>query len=264
MGKLNRKAIREQFKKGKRPTEEDFSNLIDSMVNILDEGFDKTPEDGLKISQLMGKGRLLSFYENIAAEDPKWFLEMDKSSHKLHFGAPKIAAERVLTLGIENNAPHTLVVGINNADPRYTLDVAGTIASESRLGRSGKLKVEADGEWHDITATLTGCRAIEIMAGVGGQEDGKYALTHAIALNTFNGTSSIDYQQQAYYGNRCNRIELQWQSVPKADLFSFKLQMRVACPYCKKGEKDSANKKPIYIRYYLTDLWTDYFMDDDD
>ena len=264
MGKLNRKAIKEQFKKGKRPSEEDFSNLIDSMINILDEGFDKTTEDGLKISQLMGKGRLLSFYEDIAVEQPKWYLELDQSSHKLHVGAPDLAPEKVLTLLIENNAPRALAVGINNTEPRHALHVTGAIASDSRLGGRGKLKVEADGEWHDITAILTGCRAIEVMAGVGGQEDGKYALTHAVALNTFNGKSSIGYQQQAYYGNRCNRIELQWQSAPEVDAFSFKLQMRVACPYCKKAEKEGVNKKPIYIKYYLTDLWTDYFMDDDD
>lgn len=61
MEKLDRNALKNKFKKGKMPSEQDFSNLIDSMVNILEEGFDKTSRDGLKISQLMGSGRLLSF-----------------------------------------------------------------------------------------------------------------------------------------------------------------------------------------------------------
>ena len=37
--KLSRKELKERFKAGRMPTEEDFMSLIDSLVNSVDEGF---------------------------------------------------------------------------------------------------------------------------------------------------------------------------------------------------------------------------------
>ncbi|MDF3014650.1 MAG: hypothetical protein K0Q78_2854 [Cellvibrio sp.] len=253
MEKLDRNALKNKFKKGKMPSEQDFSNLIDSMVNILEEGFDKTSRDGLKISQLMGSGRLLSFYKNIAVESPHWFLELSTNENKLHFGTP--GCPRVLSLYSHNNSDDTqgnlrVAVGINKENPQATLDVEGTIASTGRMGKTGDMAVPADGDWHDITSVLTGCEAFEIVAGVGGQDaDGKYALLHAFALNTFNGKSSIN-AQDAHFGNKCNRIELRWQPVPEQGQFHFKLQMRAQCSF----------GKDIWIKYHLTRLWFDPLM----
>ncbi|MEN0037333.1 MAG: hypothetical protein AAGC78_09700 [Cellvibrio sp.] len=251
MEKLDRNALKNKFKKGKMPSEQDFSNLIDSMVNILEEGFDKTSRDGLKISQLMGSGRLFSFYKNIAVESPQWFLELSTSENKLHFGTPN--SPRVLSLYAHSEDAQgnlRVAVGINKEHPQATLDVEGTIASTGRMGKSGEMAAPADGEWHDITSALTGCEAFEVVAGVGGQDaDGKYALLHATALNTFNGKSSIN-TQDAHFGNKCNRIELRWQPVPDQGQFHFKLQMRVQCSY----------GKGIWIKYHLTRLWFDPLM----
>lgn len=251
MEKLDRNALKNKFKKGKMPSEQDFSNLIDSMVNILEEGFDKTSRDGLKISQLMGSGRLFSFYKNIAVESPQWFLELSTSENKLHFGTPN--CPRVLSLyshSEDSQGSLRVAVGINKENPQTTLDVEGTIASTGRMGKSGEMAVAADGEWYDITSALTGCEAFEIVAGVGGQDaDGKYALLHAVALNTFNGKGSIN-AQDAFFGNKCNRIELRWQPVPEQGQFHFKLQMRTQCSYGKS----------IWIKYHLTRLWFDPLM----
>ncbi|HCS63526.1 MAG TPA: hypothetical protein DIW64_05235 [Cellvibrio sp.] len=253
MEKLDRNALKNKFKKGRMPSEQDFSNLIDSMVNILEEGFDKTSRDGLKISQLMGSGRLLSFYKNIAVESPQWFLELSTSENKLHFGTPQ--SPRVLSLysqggGVDGPNNLRVAVGINKENPQTTLDVDGTIASNGRMGKVGDMAAPADGEWHDITSALTGCEAFEIVAGVGGQDaDGKYALVHAIALNTFNGKSSIN-TQDAHFGNKCNRLELRWQSVPEQGQFHFKLQIRAQCSYGKN----------IWIKYHITRLWFDPLM----
>ena len=43
--KLCREDLKERFKAGRMPTEEDFMSLIDSMVNCMDEGFDVTEEN---------------------------------------------------------------------------------------------------------------------------------------------------------------------------------------------------------------------------
>ena len=253
MEKLDRAEIKKKFEKGKMPSSIDFGSLIDSMVNILEEGFDKTVNDGLKLTQLLDSGRLLSFYKNIAVGSPLWFLDLGMDSAKLHFGTP--SAPRVLSLCVNetlNDAAESnqIAVGVNNENPKSTLDVGGTIASTGRIGREGGLEAKANGAWQDITEPLTGCEAFEIIAGVGGQDaDGKYALTHAIALNAFNGAGSIQYQQ-AHFGSKCNRIELQWTSVPEKSQFHYKLQIRVQCSY---GEK-------IWIKYFLTRLWFDQMM----
>lgn len=256
MEKLDRTALKQKFQKGRMPSEQDFSNLIDSMVNILEEGFDKSSREGLKLSQLMDSGRLLSFYENIAVDTPKWFLELGTSDSKLHFGTPQLSPVLSLhTYRDRENPDQTQVgVGINNANPQTTLDVAGTIASEGRRGKSGELAAPADGEWHDITAALTGCEAFEIVAGVGGQDnDGKYALLHAFALNAFNGDSSINHHH-AHFGKKCNRIELRWIAAPEQSVFHYKLQMRVKCAYYT----DDSTK--IWIKYHITRLWFDPLM----
>ncbi len=248
MEKLDRTALKNKFKKGRMPAEQDFANLIDSMVNILEEGFDRSAYDGLKMAQA-SNGRLLSFYRNIAVDRPQWFLALGSSDNKLHIGTP--AYPHVLSLYAgEGESSTRVAVGVNKENPEATLDVNGTVASSGRRGQFGELPVAADGQWYDITGPLTGCEALEITAGVGGQDaDGKYALLHAVALNTFNGKSSIT-PQEAWYGNKCNRIELRWQAVPELGQFHYKLQMRVQCSY----------GKDIWVKYHLTRLWFDALM----
>lgn len=260
MEQFDRKALKDKFRKGKMPSEQDFSGLIDSMINILEEGINKTEEDGLKLAQL-GSGKLMSFYENIAVETPLWSITLGRGGdNKLHLGTEN--SPHVLTLRSQeeeqNGQLHTEVaVGINKEMPQVALDVNGTLAASGRRGQFGDMPVLADGSWQDITPPLTGCEAFEVVAGVGGQDsDGKYALLHAIALNTFNGKSSIE-QQHAFFGSKCNRIELRWVSVPEQSPFHFKLQMAVQCSYCGKNDKSK-----VWIKYHITRLWFDTLMMD--
>jgi hypothetical protein len=70
-------------------------------------------------------------------------------------------------------------------------------------------------------------------------------------MNAFNGKSSITHHQ-AHFGNRCNRIELQWESASDDAEFTYKLQMRVECAY---GED-------VWVKYHITQLWFDTLMED--
>jgi len=260
MTRIKRKNLKEQFRAGRMPTEGDFSDLIDSMVNVLDEGFDKTPDDGLLVNQV-GTGRLVSFFENLAVNSPQWFLELgprDADERSLHVSSPsESGSATALSLVRRSDTERgkrrgaMVAVGVNKRDPRYELDVGGNFRSHGRIGRSGTMPVPADGNWHDITQSLNGCNAFEIVAGVGSKEDseGRYALLHATALNSFGGKGCIE-QSQARFGSRCNRIELRW---TKSDTpFSYKLQMRVKCAY----------EPGAWIRYHLTQLWFDTLMEE--
>lgn len=257
MKKFDRPTLKDKFKSGNMPSEHDFGSLIDSMINVLEEGFDKTSEDGLKIAQLAGSSRLISFYEHILVDSPRWFMAMGIGDNKLHFGTlntPHVLTLRSYEEDDNGQLKPQVAVGINKEVPQVALDVEGTVASSGRRGQPGDIPVLADGNWHDITSGLTGCQAFEVVAGVGGQDTkGQYALLHAIALNAFNGKSSIE-QQHSHFGNKCNRIELRWLKAPHLGQFHFILQMRTQCPYFKNAEDK------IWVKYHITQLWFDTLM----
>jgi hypothetical protein len=241
--------LKASFEKGKMPTQADFSDLIDSMLNMLDEGFSKTPKEGFKVAQLRD-GKLLSFYNYIDNGQALWSLSLDKKEQSLSINNSEDKAVLSLYSQRDMQGQWQNRVGISNPKPQHELDVQGVIASDGRLGRAGEFAVLADGEWHDITQYMTGCQAWEVIAGVGASDAaGRYALTHAFAMNAFNANGTIDYHQ-THFGNKCSRIELRWKSNTSDKPFEFKLQMRVGCSF---GEK-------IWIHYYMTQLWQDTLM----
>jgi hypothetical protein len=241
MAKKNRASLKRKFDKGEMPSADAFSELIDSMLNIVDEGFDKTEFDGLKVAQI-NHGKLLSFYRNIDIKSPVWSLQLDGSGGGLAFGS---GDTNVLTLRADNAAS-------------FELDMNGCVIADGRRGREGSMRVMADGAWHNITETLIGCYAFEIVAGVGKKNSGKYALMRAFASTAFNGNSEVTYHQ-SYFGSKCNRLRLQWVPVPDSGPLACVLQMRVGCSYDKdkKTAGDAKDKTETRVRYYLTNLWFD-------
>lgn len=246
---LNRNVLKSRFRAGQMPCEEDFSDLIDSMVNVEDDGFEKTAENGLEVSQLTDSGKLMSFYENATEGKPLWQVELRRNSSELdhsslHVTSPNLdGASSVLTLSGGGS------VGIGNRHPESELDVNGTVSCAGRMGKENeKLKVVADGKWYDITEQLNGCEAFEIIAGVGDVDgEGRFALTHAIALNVFHGKPSIN-KTQSYCGGRGSRIDIRW--IKGKEKYSYKLQLRTRCAY----------KSKVAVRYRITKLWFDNMM----
>lgn len=238
MAQQNRKTLKEYFSYGKLPTQEDFHDLIDSMLNMLDEGFDKSADNGLKIAQIGREGKLMSFYRNIDVLSPIWSIGLRSEGE---------APDDLIVGGSADPAAVTLHFPTPEAgaDAPFEFRIAGTLASCGRRGETGTLPAPADGAWHDITPPLDGCHAFEIMAGVGKAKSGKYAIMHAFALNAFNGKSHIAYHQ-AHYDSRCDRLELRWCGEPHA----YTLQLRTGSAY---GEG-------IRAQYSLTRLWFDPFM----
>ncbi|MCB1934529.1 MAG: hypothetical protein KDF59_01180 [Nitrosomonas sp.] len=236
------------------PTETAFADLIDSTLNLIDDGFEKTVKDGLRIFQL-GDGKLMSFYQKMETLSPMWFVKLDKKSSNLTFGNQFNPS--VLTLSCIGDADDGTQqserggVGINTTQPQYELDVVGTIASHGRVGKKDEFAVPADGHWYDITGVLTGCQAFEIVAGVGGRDtDGKYALMHAFAVSTYHAKNNITYHQ-AHFGAKCNQLELRWQPLSTdSDNFDYVLQMRTGASY----------GADIWVRYHITRLWDDVVM----
>ncbi len=283
MTKRNRKTLSSYFKNGALPKEENFGDLIESMVNIVDDGFDKSPQDGMKIAQLENSSKLVSFYDEITVKTPVWSMAFSEPKHdklasgdknlSFYLGHQNIAGVTLAggapkdSVGQSDNAnTREIRVGINNDSPQQALDVNGVIAANGRIGRQGKIR--ADGNWHPIIAKLDGCQAFEIMAGVGKPSSGRYALMHAFALNTFNSKKANITYHQAHFLSKCDQIDLRW----VGEMHDYSLEMRTRCSYeeqkkeskdPQKDDKDHAKKaKEIYVRYYVTQLWFDPMMND--
>ena len=253
MAKKNRSTLKRYFREGALPTADQFADLVDSTLNTIDEGFDKSAEDGFEISLIGQHDKLISFFRNSVDQNAVWAVSYDRDSDRLSFVKPSAVDDVTSTLTL---APQGLV-GVNKNDPGWQLDVGGVVAAQGRIGANpdNRCTIPADGEWHDITPDLTGCQALEIMAGVGNKGTGKYALLKAEAFNAFNPyglffnflnlKKRIKYHQ-AWYLSRSDKIKLRWAGKGR----DYTLQMRTQSNY---GDD-------IKIRYYITRLWFDADM----
>ncbi len=255
MAKKNRNTLKRYFGKGKLPTEDHFADLIDSSLNMLDEGFERSPKNGVEISLIGQHTRLISFFKSVANRHATWTIKFNHETNRLSLAQVGDDDTDTPVLSLDKAGQ----VGVNKAAPEYTLDVAGVIGAHGRIGANpdGRKTVPADGQWHDITDTLSGCHAIEVMAGVGSRGTGRYALMKAVAMNAYNPSGfffnflnlkkRIHYQQ-SYYLSRINRIKLRWHTVDNG----YRLQLRTNCDF---GEG-------IHVRFYLTELWFDEEMNE--
>ncbi len=211
----------------------------------------------MEISTPGGHDALLSFYRGQSPQAALWSLRYGAECERLCFhGSTHTAAGQPPVLSLDAAAR----VGINTATPRSTLDVGGVISAEGRLGSyalAAQTELLADGEWHDLTDTLQGCQAFEVMAGTGHTGTGRYALLHAIALNTYNPTRLLRFWSarrrircdHAYYSRRSDKLQLRWHGSSGKGA-AYRLQIRSGCDYGAQ----------VHIQCFLTRLWFDESM----
>jgi hypothetical protein len=255
--------LRKFFRDGALPTAEHYGDLIDSVVNRIDDGFDKSEREGLRIASLGTSPALLSFYNGAGSAEAVWAFRHGRTAGTLHLqqgagaggpadGGPAADPDRPgLSLSRAGR------VGVNTADPDWRLDVDGVARMRGRIGFPGpEATVPADGRWHDVTGPLTGCHGYEVMAGAGGEPGrGRYALVHAVALNAYNPRNPVMNwlfarrsirSQTAVFGSYADRLRLRWAGSTR----SYRLQLR----------SNSSFGSGVAVRYYLTRLWFDTAM----
>lgn len=257
MAKKNRETLKSYFENGAMPTESNFVDLIDSALNLNDDGFERSVKHGIHISTQAAEDVLMSFFRSNESHKAQWTIELHENDsliirrnheHSLLTESEPYSESETSTP--ENDEIFTMTsngkIGINEPIPQADFHVNGTFACSGREGVEGEKDVPADGKWHTILENMTGCNALEIMAGVGKKGTGKYALMHAFAINAFHDKKKIKYHQ-AYYRRRANKIKLRW----IGSTFDYKLQMKTLSDY----------KEGIVIRYNLTKLWSDPLME---
>ena len=236
---LNRQSLKSLFGAGARPKESNFSSLIDSMVNKIDDGISKNEEDGLILSP-EGKtsNRVISFYENIEDTLPQWAIELDQEETKsLSIVAPISKKETTTAISFQKSGS----VGIGTKNPKTTLEVSGVLGSSMRVGTYKIGTVPANGQWQDIVTDLDGCIAFEVMAQVGKEKAGRYALLHAHALSTFGKSHHKIRKTQAHYGWFWNKIAIRFTGTT----YNYKLQLKTRSDY---GHGHT-------IRFHISKLW---------
>lgn len=263
MPKRNRSTLKNFFLPGTMPSSEHFSDLIDSCVNQVEDGFEKPAATGLQLTAL-DQEHLLSFYQQSDRDTALWHLGLDAKSTSLHFRANQNSN---ITDDGSSNGPRTNLtltpqgcVGINTDTPKHALDIHGTISSQGRFGTETiDTLIPADGEWHDITDSFEGCQMLEVVAGVGIRHTGRYAMIHAIAINTcapnhwwwqWRKKNPIK-AQHAFFRSPADKLKLRWlHETEKGTERPYKLQIRTNTSY---GDNR-------YIRYHITKLWNDDYM----
>jgi hypothetical protein len=223
MALLNRQSLINYFKKGSTPTDKHFSDLIDSTVNIVDDGITRDRKNGFRITSVGNSNRLISFYKDFKQVEPEWSISLQKDKNNS------------LTFQELNNDPAVVLqsggnVGIGVQNPKSKLDIDGIVTSKGRVGSFKKGQVPADGKWQVLIGELREPCALELMVRVDGEKgSGRYALAHVIALNTFGGRMSKGTikKSSAYYGSYFNRLRFKW----VGDLYNYSLQVKTARHY---------------------------------
>lgn len=256
MTKLSRSVLISYFKNGRMPQEGNFEDLIDSTVNILDDGFSKSKNGGLLVApddpepgaDPPAEKRMVSFFtntESMSENMPAWYIALTgkEQTPDLTVVQPDPEGDPVPALVMQNGGG----VGIHTSTPEYTLDINGVAGMHGRVGtyrQQAANTVPADGRWHAIVTGLDSLNGFEVMAAVYGVKgSGKYALLHAIALSAFGGSHNRINCTQSHYGRRKHRLDLRW----TGSTHSYNLEIRTRSDF----------GKDIMIRYYLTRLWWD-------
>lgn len=243
MAKRNRETLKNYFRHGKRPTEEQFEDLIDSSLNTLDDGLSGAPHIGIGLTPLSDDGVILSAYKKAGEIQAVWKVAVDTKNGDLHI---KRCKDIYHTEDDKEEDVFILKHECEGGDAVPEIHFNGNITSKGRKGGYQTGIVPADGAWHclleDDGRLQEGCWAFEIMAGCGKKGSGKYALLHAVVMHCYGSKPTINVTR-SHFGDFRNKLVLRW--VKMKDRFTCQLQIRTRVNY---GDN-------INIEYQITNLW---------
>ncbi|MEM7106098.1 MAG: hypothetical protein AAF502_23400 [Bacteroidota bacterium] len=241
MSLRNRNTLKNFFKRGSYPTEVNFSDLIDSTVNKVDDGFSMNADYGMMLSPQGASRKLLSFYENMRDKNPAWGLILNPDNRASGLSFEEEGGESRMFIQKGGN------VGVGTTSPLYKLDVRGMAGMAGRIGTFATGQVLGDGKWHSIVSNLNGNHAFEVIAQISGIKGrGRYAMTHATCLSNYGGGRHSIKTNKAYYRWFWNKIDVRF----KGSTFNYDLQVRTWSNY-----GTGLDDLPRMIVYRVCKLW---------
>ena len=272
MAKQNRETLKRFFSAGKLPSEEHFADLIDSSLNVTDEGFSKSEDFGFEVTPQKPDeetGNLISFFRKLTDNLPSWSISYygkEEALQFIHTNPAGTEHNTVLSLNKEGkvsisepgvNSDNSLEDSTNSDDIK--LSIGGAIRAPARIGVGIDQKscVPADGMFHPITEILFGVQALEIVAKVEKRDSNRFAIMHAIALNAcdpprrllnFLNRRNRIRVHQSYFSSPRDRLKLRWEPVKDDDdpgVSKYRLCIKSAFKFPEE----------IKIDYHVTKLW---------
>ena len=223
MALINRQTLKNYFQKGGFATEKHFVDLIDSSLNMIDDGISINQKQGFKLNPIGFSTRLMSFFKKATQNEPDFTVNINQ--------------DNVEGLSINNREGEPLLkfdqnkqIGVHTNEPRFDFDVRGVLGIDSKSGNHIVGEVDGDGSWQTIISNLDGINGFEVVASIRGKMgSGRYAIAHAIALSTFGGKSSRNRikNTHAYYGSFMNRLSFRW----VGEMHNYELQVRTRRHY---------------------------------
>jgi len=223
MALINRQTLKNYFQKGGFATEKHFIDLIDSSLNMIDDGISINQKQGFKLNPIGFSTRLMSFFKKATQNEPDFTVNINQ--------------DNVEGLSINNREGDPLLkfdqnkqIGVHTNEPRFDFDVRGVLGIDSKSGNHIVGEVDGDGSWQTIISNLDGINGFEVVASIRGKMgSGRYAIAHAIALSTFGGKSSRNRikNTNAYYGSFMNRLSFRW----VGEMHNYELQVRTRRHY---------------------------------
>jgi hypothetical protein len=223
MALINRQTLKNYFQKGGFATEKHFVDLIDSSLNMIDDGISINQKHGFKLNPMGYSNRLMSYFKKATQKEPDFSVNLNQDnieglSINDREGAP------LLKFGQNKH------IGVHTNEPRFDFDVKGVLGVDSKSGSYAVGEVDGDGNWQTVMANLDGINGFEVVASIKGKQgSGRYAMAHAIALSTFGGRSSRNKinNTHAYYGSFLNRLSFRW----VGEMHNYELQVRTRRHY---------------------------------
>ncbi len=236
MSVKTRSELKNAFRKGEIPKEEDFHNLIDSFLHIDEDAlYDKN--DGWRLTPNGISDKMITFLNNISEKSSVWTLwkHNDNINNKYSLNLANYNGETAIYIDTNCN------IGIGKANPENRLDINGNIAFNGRKGMFAYGKVVANGEWHKILTNLSDCHLFEVVAKMSKYHKGIHSILYAIAANAFNGKGRDIKTVDSYYDSENDKIELRW----TGQTFNYNLEIR-----SKKNQGEE-----VFVNYNVTTLW---------
>ena len=262
--------LKSYFRSGNLPTQQNFYDLIESMVSRVDDGVDRPAEPSAPTPPYPSGEPAdettdsVAFYPPTlpAATTPAWLISLKDETTApalalVEVAQPTTPADQAAAQAAPGQRPgvsrlHLQAggnVGIGTTTPSYQLEVSGFVGSQGRLGTYADAQcpgneVPADGQWHPILRGLDGLHAFEIVAAAYGPAGrGRYAIAHATALSAYGSSHSRITHKQAWFWGWFQKIQFRWMG----SLHDYGLDMRTASSFGEDAR----------IVYHITHLFDD-------
>lgn len=208
----DRETLKEYFRKGKTPTEEQFAALIDSMPNIREEGHVADTGNGWSFYPTQGGSLKINFYTEEpadGAETPVWSLSVTPEKNLL---LENMQGDAVLEMTQDKAfiLHGSLTVEKEITAPGYLLEDGSSLTP----GGGGYFTLPADKQWHDLPLEVSNegfnCRMYDIYASFRERSLDLCELVRATAIWQNDMEQRIESPQKHWWGwSGC--IRLRWQ-----------------------------------------------------